>query len=52
MSTNPIEGMFSLVRSSERNIKRSRGSTMLHQWFGMVFPTGSGSSSAYQALLG
>jgi hypothetical protein len=29
MSTNPIESLFSLVRHSERNIKRARGSTML-----------------------
>jgi hypothetical protein len=29
MSTNRIESMFSLVRHSERNIKRARGSTML-----------------------
>jgi transposase-like protein len=29
MSTNPIESMFSLVRHSERNITRSRGSAML-----------------------
>jgi transposase-like protein len=36
MSTNPIESMFSLVRHSERNIKRSRGSAMLQRWLGMV----------------
>ena len=36
MSTNPIESMFSLVRHSERNIKRSRGSTMLQRWLGTV----------------
>jgi hypothetical protein len=29
LSTNPIESMFSLVRHSERNIKRTRGSRML-----------------------
>lgn len=29
LSTNQIEGMFSLVRHSERNIKRTRGSWML-----------------------
>jgi putative transposase len=29
MSTNLIESLFSLVRHSERNIKRARGSTML-----------------------
>lgn len=34
MSTNPIESMFSLVRHSERNIKRSRGSKMLQRWLG------------------
>ena len=36
MSTNPIESMFSLVRHSERNIKRSRGSAMLQRWLGTV----------------
>lgn len=36
MSTNPIESMFSLVRHSERNIKRTRGSTMLQCWLGTV----------------
>jgi len=36
MSTNRIESMFSLVRHSERNIKRARGSTMLQLWLGMV----------------
>jgi transposase-like protein len=36
MSTNPIESMFSLVRHSERNIKRPRGSTMLQRWLGTV----------------
>ena len=34
MSTNPIERMFSLVRHSERNSKRSRGSAMLQRWLG------------------
>jgi hypothetical protein len=28
--------MFSLVRHSERNIKRSRGSAMLQRWLGTV----------------
>jgi transposase-like protein len=36
MSTNPIESMFSLVRHSERNIKRTRGSAMLQRWLGTV----------------
>lgn len=36
MSTNPIESMFSLVRHSERNIKRTRGSRMLQRWLGTV----------------
>jgi hypothetical protein len=36
MSTNPIESMFSLVRHSERNINRSRGSTMIQRWLGTV----------------
>ncbi len=36
MSTNPIESMFSLVRHSERNIKRTRGSQMLQRWLGTV----------------
>jgi transposase-like protein len=36
LSTNPIESMFSLVRHSERTIKRSRGSAMLQRWLGTV----------------
>lgn len=36
MSTNPIESMFSLVRHSERNLKRSRGTKMLQRWLGSV----------------
>jgi putative transposase len=36
MSTNPIESMFSLVRHSERNIKRTRGTLMLQRWLGTV----------------
>ncbi|MEX2492634.1 MAG: transposase [Nitrospirales bacterium] len=36
MSTNPSESMFSLVRHSERHIKRSRGSAMLQRWLGTV----------------
>jgi transposase-like protein len=36
LSTNPIESMFSLVRHSERNIKRTRGSAMLQRWLGTV----------------
>ncbi|OOO02468.1 MAG: hypothetical protein USCGTAYLOR_01319 [Chromatiales bacterium USCg_Taylor] len=36
MSTNPIESMFSLVRHSERNIKRSRATKMLQRWLGSV----------------
>jgi transposase-like protein len=36
MSTNPIESMFSLVRHSERNLKRTRGSLMLQRWLGTV----------------
>lgn len=34
ITTNPIESMFSLVRHSEKNIKRSRGSKMLQRWLG------------------
>lgn len=34
LTTNPIESMFSLVRHSERNIKRTRGSKMLQRWLG------------------
>jgi hypothetical protein len=34
LSTNPIESMFSLVRHSERNIKRPQGSRMLQRWLG------------------
>lgn len=36
MTTNPIESMFSTVRHCERNLKRSRGSTMLQRWLGSV----------------
>lgn len=36
MSTNPIERMFSLVRHSERTIKRTRGSRMLQRWLGTI----------------
>jgi hypothetical protein len=36
MSINQIGSMFSLVRHSERNIKRSQGSTMLQRWLGTV----------------
>ena len=36
LSTNPIESMFSLVRHSEQNIKRTRGSAMLKRWLGTV----------------
>ena len=36
MSINPIESMFSLVRHSERNITRARGSAMLQRWLGTV----------------
>jgi transposase-like protein len=36
ISTNPIESMFSLVRHSERTIKRTRGSQMLQRWLGTV----------------
>ena len=36
LSTNPIESMFSLVRHSERNITRTRGSMMLQRWLGTV----------------
>ena len=36
ISTNPIESMFSLVRHSERNITRTRGSMMLQRWLRTV----------------
>ena len=36
LSSNVIESLFSLVRHSERNIKRPRGSAMLHRWLGAV----------------
>lgn len=36
MTTNPIESMFSLVRHTEKNIKRPRGSHMLQRWLGAV----------------
>ncbi|MBA3753884.1 MAG: hypothetical protein H0X01_07070 [Nitrospira sp.] len=35
-NTNPIESMFSLVRHSERNITRTRGSAILQRWLGTV----------------
>lgn len=34
LPTNPIESMFSPVRLSERNLKRTRGSAMLQRWLG------------------
>ncbi|MBX3305826.1 MAG: transposase [Nitrospira sp.] len=34
--TNPIESMFSLVRHSERSLKRTRGSGMFQRWLGTV----------------
>ena len=36
LSTNPSESLCSLVRHSERNITRSRGSAMLQRWLGPV----------------
>jgi len=36
LSTNPSESLCSLVRHSERNITRSRGSAMLQRWLGTV----------------
>jgi transposase-like protein len=36
-STNPIESMVSLVRHSERNLIRTRGSAMLQLWLGTVW---------------
>ena len=44
LSTNPIESMFSLVRHSERNIKRTRGSRMLQRWLGTVLLACEGGS--------
>ncbi len=35
-TTNPIESMFSVVRTKERNIKRYRGSAMSQRWLGAV----------------
>lgn len=37
LSTNPSESMFSVVRHSERNIKRTQGSRMLQRWLGTVW---------------
>ena len=31
-STNPIESMFSMVRDTESNVKRYRGSNMMQRW--------------------
>ena len=36
LSANPIESMFSLVRHSEQNIRRTQGSLMLQRWLGTV----------------
>ena len=35
-STNPIESMFSMVRSCERNVKRYRNSKMRQRWLAAV----------------
>ena len=35
-STNPIESMFSIVRDSEKNIKRYRNSKMAQRWLGSI----------------
>ncbi len=35
-TTNPIEGMFSIVRDCERNVKRYRGSKMAQRWLAAV----------------
>jgi len=35
-STNPIESMFSMVRSCEHNIKRFRNSKMRQRWLAAV----------------
>lgn len=35
-STNPIESMFSMVRDSEKNIKRYRNSKMAQRWLGSI----------------
>lgn len=35
-STNPIESMFSIVRDSEKNIKRYRDSKMAQRWLGSI----------------
>jgi len=37
LSTNPIESLFSLVRHSEWNINRSRGSARRQRWLGTVW---------------
>ena len=35
-STNPIESMFSIVRDSEKNIKKYRDSKMAQRWLGSI----------------
>ncbi len=35
-STNPIESMFSMVRDTESNVKRYRGSNMMQRWLASV----------------
>lgn len=35
-STNPIESLFSIVRTREKNIRRYRGSAMSQRWLGAV----------------
>ena len=43
-STNPIESMFSMVRSCERNIKRYRNSKMRQRWLAAVLLHSNNSS--------
>ena len=46
-STNPIESMFSMVRSCERNIKRYRNSKMRQRWLAAVLlPANAGSDES------
>ena len=35
-TTNPLESMFSMVRDSEKNIKRYKDSKMAQRWLGAI----------------
>ena len=49
-STNPIESMFSMVRSCERNIKRYRSSKMRQRWLAAVLEDPAGGFGLHEPL--